>query len=70
MNLTEYASHDATGLARLVAEREVTPTELAALAARAIAAVDGDVHAVVETYPDRIESLDESTLGDGPFRGR
>lgn len=69
MNLTEYASHDATGLARLVAEREVTPTELAALAARAIAAVDGDVHAVVETYPDRIESLDESTLGDGPFRG-
>jgi amidase len=36
MNLTEYASYDALGLADLVARREVTPRELAALAARAI----------------------------------
>ena len=27
------------------------------------------VNAVVETYADRIEGLDESTLGSGPFRG-
>lgn len=69
MNLSEYARHDATGLAELVAKRAVTPKELAATAAAAIAAVNGDINAVVETYPDRIEGLQEATLGTGPFRG-
>lgn len=69
MDMTEYAERDAVGLARLVADREVTPTELARLAHRAIAIANPDVNAVVETYPDRIDALDEATLGDGPFRG-
>jgi phosphomannomutase len=65
MNLTEYAVHDATGLAHLVARKEVTPRELAQLALKAIEAVNPQVNAVVETYPDRIEALDEATLGSG-----
>jgi amidase len=69
MNLTEYASHDALGLAELVARREVTPAELARCAAEAIAAVNPAINAVVETYADRIDGLDERTLGAGPFRG-
>jgi amidase len=69
MKLAEYAAYDALGLAGLVAKKEVTPKELAQTAARAIAAAHPLVGAVVETYPDRIESLDESTLGDGAFRG-
>jgi amidase len=69
MNLAEYASYDALGLAELVVRREVTPRELAALAARAIQALDGELKSVVETYPDRIEGLDEASLGPGPFRG-
>ena len=69
MNLTEYARHDALGLAQLVANGEVTPTELARLAAQAIARANPQVNAVVETYADRLESLDERTLGSGPFRG-
>jgi amidase len=69
MDLSEYARYDALGLARLVADKEVTPVELARLAAGAIAAVNPAVNAVVETYADRIESLDAGTLGDGPFRG-
>ena len=69
MNLTEYASHDALGLADLVARKQMTPKELAALAAKAIAAVNGDLKAVIETYADRIGKLDEKTLGNGPFRG-
>jgi amidase len=69
MNLSEYTSHDALGLADLVARKQVTPRELAALAAQAIAAVNPQVGAVVETYPDRIDGLDEATLGSGPFRG-
>jgi amidase len=69
MNLSEYARYDALGLAELVASRRVSPKELAETAARAIEAVNPLVNAVVETYPDRIEGLDEKTLGNGPFRG-
>jgi len=69
MNLAEYAGYDALGLGELVAKEEVSPTELAATAAAAIAAINPAINAVVETYPDRIESLDEKTLGSGPFRG-
>jgi amidase len=69
MKIAEYAGYDATGLAELVAKKQVTPKELAQTAAEAIAAANPKVKAVVETYPDRIEGLDEKTLHDGPFRG-
>jgi len=69
MNLNEYAHYDALGLAELVANKEVTPRELAATAKRALDAINTEVNAVVEIYDDRIEDLDESTLGDGPFKG-
>lgn len=69
MQLSEYAKFDGLGLGELVAKKEVTPKELALTAAKAIAAANPEVNAVVETYPDRIEDLDEKTLGDGPFRG-
>ena len=69
MQLHEYARHDALGLADLVARKEVSPAELARTAMQAIEALNPTLGAVVETYADRIESLDESTLGAGPFRG-
>ncbi len=69
LSLAEYSSRDATGLAELVRAKEVTPRELAATAMRAIDKVNGEINAVVETYPDRIEALDENGLGQGPFRG-
>src|SRR6266498_2885115 len=69
VNLCEYAGYDALGLARLVATRQVSPKELAEIAARAIEAINPAVNAVVETYSDRIEGLDDRTLGAGPFRG-
>ena len=69
MNITEYAGYDELGLAELVAKKKVTPTELAQTAAKAIEAANPAINAVVETYPDRIEALDETTLGTGPFRG-
>lgn len=69
MTLSEYASYDALGLAELVANKQVSPKELAQTAAGAIDAINPAVNAVVETYRDRIESLDEKTLGTGPFRG-
>jgi amidase len=69
MNLTEYAALDAIGLAELVAKKDVSPRELAGTTAAAIAAINPAVNAVVETYPDRIDRLNEATLGTGPFRG-
>ncbi|MEM8645655.1 MAG: amidase [Pseudomonadota bacterium] len=69
MRLDEYANYDGLGLAGLVAAGDVTPRELAHLAAEAIAAVDPDLKAVVEVYSDRIADLDEQRLGSGPFRG-
>ena len=69
MNLAEYASYDALGLAELVARKQVTPAELAKTAAAAREKIDGVLKSVVELYPDRIEGLDERTLGNGPFRG-
>ena len=69
LTLAEYAARDATGLAELVRKQEVTPTELAATAMRAIEKLNPELGAVVETYPDRIGALDETTLGNGPFRG-
>jgi amidase len=69
MKLAEYAAHDATGLAQLVATREVSAKELALTAASAIAKTASTINAVVEVYDHRIDGLDDKTLGDGPFRG-
>lgn len=69
MTLDEYARYDALGLAALVKNGDISARELAQLAARAIDARNPAINAVVETYADRIDDLDESTLGDGPFRG-
>jgi amidase len=69
MNLTEYASYDALGLADLVARKQVSPKELALTAVAAKEKVDPTLKSVVELYPDRIDGLDEKSLGSGPFRG-
>jgi len=69
MRVSEYARSDALGLAHLVAARQVSPRELAVAAAGAIDAINPAVRAIVELYPDRIDDLDETTLGAGPFRG-
>ncbi len=65
----EWASHDALGLAKLVRTKQVTPRELARQAAVGIAALNPQLNAVIAVWEDRVAGLDESTLGDGPFRG-
>src|SRR4030095_16643908 len=69
MNLAEYASYDALGLAELVANKQVSAKELAHTAVAAKEKIDPTIRSVVELYPDRIDGLDEKTLGNGPFRG-
>ncbi len=62
MNLSEYTRHDATGLARMVRNRETSPGELISLARAAYEAVNPEINAVIEFYADAEE-------GDGPDHG-
>lgn len=52
MKLSEYALHDATGLASLVRKGDVTPLELARLARKAHDEVNPRINAVIEFYED------------------
>jgi Asp-tRNA(Asn)/Glu-tRNA(Gln) amidotransferase A subunit family amidase len=65
----EWARHDALALAALVRRRDVTPRELARQAAAAIAALNPQLNAAIEVFADRVDALEESSLGDGPLRG-
>lgn len=62
MNLSEYCSHDATGLAELVRRKEVSARELTTLAREAHEKVDAEINAVVEFYADA-EQLDGPQVG-------
>ena len=69
MNLDEYCRFDAIGLAKLVQKGEVRPRELALLAAESVEIVNPALNAVIEIFADRVDTLDESSLPGGPFRG-
>ena len=49
MKLTDYAAHDALGLAALVKRGEVTAEDLLACALEAAEALDGDLNAIVRS---------------------
>ena len=65
MKLDEYSRYDAMGLAELVRQRAVTARELAQTALAAIAAVNREINAVVETFPEGAANA----TGAGPLGG-
>ncbi|MFH8791203.1 amidase [Streptomyces sp. NPDC017941] len=70
MKLSEYVTHDAVGLAGLVARGEVTAAELEAVALDAVATVNPLVNAVVETWPaEGGEAADPVPAGPAPLAG-
>ena len=69
MKLAEYCEFDALGLAELVERGEVSPRELAELAAEAVSALNPQINAVIEVWADRVSGLDEDSIRPGPFRG-
>ncbi|OBK77109.1 amidase [Mycobacterium sp. 1164985.4] len=64
MNFEEYRAHDATGLAKLVAEKEVTATELLDVARNRAAAVNPRINAIVRDVP-----ASPQNAAAGPFSG-
>ena len=69
MNLEEYAACDGVALADLVKKSEVTPKELAHLFVEAVDKVNPEINAVIEVWSDRISTLDDQDIPDGPFAG-
>ena len=61
--------YDATGIADLVARREVTPVELVEAAIARIEAIDPRINAVIHHQFDRALREAAGSLPDGPFRG-
>ena len=68
MRPEEYLQHDATALAGLVRDGEVTPVELLALARARRDRVDARLNAVVGDVPDADARAADPAL-DGPFAG-
>jgi amidase len=64
MNFDEYRTHDATGLAKLVANGEVTAAELLTVAQERAATVNPQINAIVRDVP-----ASPSDALDGPFAG-
>src|ERR1044071_5638807 len=70
MSWDEWARHDAVGLAERVRQRELTPGELAAQAAAAIARTNPPLSAVVEVFDDVVaDPLKDGMNPQGPFAG-
>ncbi|TEA04214.1 amidase [Mycobacteroides salmoniphilum] len=67
MDFSEYSQHDATGLAELVATKQVSPAELLAAARARAVAVNDDINAIVRTIPE----ADQQVAGEltGPLAG-
>jgi Asp-tRNA(Asn)/Glu-tRNA(Gln) amidotransferase A subunit family amidase len=64
VNFDEYRTYDATGLAKLVADKDVTSAELLALAQERAAAVNPRINAIVRDVP-----ASPSDDLSGPFAG-
>ncbi|MDO9707098.1 amidase [Paracraurococcus lichenis] len=70
MSWEDWARHDALALAARVRAGEVTPAELAAQAAAAIARTNPDLSAVVEVFEDVVaDPLRDGADPAGPFAG-
>lgn len=70
MKLSDYAAHDALGLADLVRRRAVSRRELADTALAAIAQMNPTLNAVIETYEAAASTLDDAPdTQNRPFFG-
>ena len=65
MNIADYVSQDALGLADLIRRREVSAAEVAAAALTAAAKVNPSINAIVETWEDETPQ----GAADAPFSG-
>jgi len=65
----EYDRYDATGLAELIAKREVTPLELLEAVRLRVESVQPRLNCFSALFFDKAEAQIEAGLPEGPFRG-
>lgn len=68
-SVQEYMQYDALGLAQLVANKEVTPSELLALAIERAEAVNPKINALVLPHYDLARTAVSNGLPNGPLKG-
>ncbi|MCM3064147.1 amidase [Bacillus altitudinis] len=69
MNVKEYMTYDATGLASLVQKKQVTPEELVQAAFARLEEVNPVLNAVIQTRRDQVFKDMKSLDADQPFAG-
>lgn len=69
MNVKEYMTYDATGLASLVQKKQVTPEELVQAAFTRLEEVNPVLNAVIQTRRDQVFKDMKSLNADQPFAG-
>jgi len=69
MKPSEYAAHDALGLAELIDRREVSASEVVEAAIQVIEERNPALNAVIHESFERARGEAAGTLPDGPFRG-
>jgi amidase len=69
MAITDYGSYDALGLAELVAQRDVKPSELLEEAINRAEAMNPKLNAIVYKDYDNARNMAKSDLPKGPFTG-
>ena len=69
MKAAEYRSYDALGLARLIAERQVSPREVLDVAISQVEMLNPALNAVVHTTYDRAAQIVEADLPETPLAG-
>ncbi len=69
MKPSEYAEHDATGLAELIASKQVSAAEVVDCAIGLIEELNPKLNAVIHRHDERARAEAAGALPDGPFRG-
>ena len=69
MNLTEYAQYDGLGLAELIRNGDIAPTEAAELFIAAVEKMNPQINSVVEAYDDALDIAKGALNSKGPFAG-
>lgn len=69
MNVKEYMTYDATGLAALVRNKQVTPDELVQAAFARLNEVNPELNAVIQTRQDQVLKEIKTLHTNQPFAG-
>lgn len=69
MNLAEYSACDGLGLAALIRRKEVTAEEVLVAALAAVAKVNPEINAVLQTLPKAARAALKKGMPAGPFTG-